>query len=60
MDVLNDVIGTSVAPHPETRDIDGATACADEIAIPDTHAFTTANPEEEGIDQPADTQTMGH
>jgi hypothetical protein len=38
MDVLNDVIGKSVALHPQTRDIDGALARADEIAIPDTHA----------------------
>jgi len=49
MDVLNEVIGGSVATHPPARDIDGAAVSTSQIAVPDTHAFTpmSANAEDD-------------
>jgi hypothetical protein len=41
MDLLNDVIGTSAASHPPARDIDGVAAFDGQIALPETHAFTS-------------------
>jgi hypothetical protein len=40
---LNDVIGKASAKHPQQRDVDGLSATAAKITIPDTHAFTSAN-----------------
>lgn len=48
MDILNYVIGECPATHPPARDIDGAAALDGQIAVPETHAFTSegANPED--------------
>jgi hypothetical protein len=42
MDALNEVIGASTAVHPSARDIDGVAAFTGKIAVPETHAFTSA------------------
>jgi hypothetical protein len=42
MDVLNEVIGGSTAAYPPARDIDGVAAFTSRIAVPNTHAFTSA------------------
>jgi hypothetical protein len=46
---INDVLGSSAAPEPPTRDIDGAMVCARKLALPGMHAFdqTQSNPETE-------------
>ena len=41
MDVLNDVITVSADAHPQARDIDGDAALDRQIALPETHAFTS-------------------
>jgi hypothetical protein len=52
MEVLNEVIGKSMASHPPARDIEGVAAVATRIAVPATHAFSSlgANSEEETND----------
>jgi hypothetical protein len=47
MATLNEVIAASPAGHPTLRDIEGYAAFTGKIAVPNTHAFTNANPEEE-------------
>jgi len=47
MDTLNAVIGKVVAAVPPLRDIDGITAHPSKRPVPDTRAFTDANPEGE-------------
>ena len=41
MDILNDVIGPSASVHPQARDIDGDATFDGQIALPETHAFTS-------------------
>ena len=45
MDVLNEVIGAVVAAMPPARDIDDDAMQVRKLPVPDTHAFTDANPE---------------
>ena len=47
MNTVNDVIGTSTAVHPALRDIDGDAAFTSQVTVPNTHAFTSANPKED-------------
>ena len=49
VETINEVLGSSTAPEPPTRDIDGAMACARKLALPGMHAFdqTQSNPETE-------------
>jgi hypothetical protein len=42
MNVLNEVIGGSTAAYPPARDIEGVAAFTSRIAVPNTHAFTSA------------------
>jgi hypothetical protein len=46
MDALNSVISKSTAPHPASRDIDDVAARPRKIAVPQTHAFISSEPEE--------------
>jgi hypothetical protein len=41
MGVLNDVIRVSASVHPQPRNIDGDAALDVQIALPETHAFTS-------------------
>jgi hypothetical protein len=43
MDVLNDVIAVSADAHPQARNIDGDAALDCQIALPETHAFTSVD-----------------
>jgi hypothetical protein len=47
MDVLNEVIGSSAAAIPPARDIDGVVTQVLKIAVPDMHAFTDANADQQ-------------
>jgi hypothetical protein len=47
MGVINEVIGASTASHPPSRDIEGVTAVTGQVAVPGTHAFESANREED-------------
>jgi hypothetical protein len=49
MDTLNGIVAASTAVHPTKRDIDTDVSFTSEIAVPETHAFTSlnANPDAE-------------
>jgi hypothetical protein len=47
MDTLNEVLGSVSETKPPSRDIDGITTCGRKHPVPELHAFTEANAEEE-------------
>jgi predicted xylose isomerase-like sugar epimerase len=47
MDTLNEVLGGVRETKPPSRDIDGVTTCGRKHPVPELHAFTEANAEEE-------------
>jgi hypothetical protein len=47
MDTLNEVLGGVSETKPPSRDIDGITTCGRKHLVPELHAFTEANAEEE-------------
>lgn len=47
MGVLNEIMGSSTAVPPPTRDIDGVVTWARKIVVPGTHAFQDANANQE-------------
>ncbi len=44
---LDSILGASPAAKPPTRNIDGVISQARKLAVPNTHAFTNSNGEEE-------------
>jgi hypothetical protein len=49
VEVVNDVLGTSKAPKPPVRDVDGTATRSRKLALPSLHAFdqTQSNPKTE-------------
>jgi hypothetical protein len=61
MHTLDGVLSGSTATRPPTRDIDGVTARARRLPVPNMHAFNDSNADQEESphDQAAATRTMG-
>ena len=47
MSVINEVIGKVAATRPPVRNIDDDTTRVRKLPVPNMHAFTNANPEED-------------
>ena len=58
MEDINDVLGSSTAPEPPTRDIDGAVSRARKLALPGHHAFARADEDKPPTRLPAPEQWL--
>jgi hypothetical protein len=54
--IINDVLGSSTAPEPPERDIDGAASRARKLALPGLHAFARAEEDKPPTGLPAPEQ----
>jgi hypothetical protein len=56
VETINEVLGSSTAPEPLTRDIDGAASRARKLALPGLHLFTRADEDKPPAGLPAPEQ----
>jgi hypothetical protein len=58
VETINEVLGSSAAPEPPARDIDGAASRARKLALPGLHAFSRSDEDKPPIALPAPEQWL--